>query len=203
MNNITMRIYVRASTKDQDAKRALDDLVNFSKKYSEFYVPYIENFSGTKLERPELNRLLEESKPADILLIESVDRLSRLSQDDFEILKSRINDKGLRLIVADIPTTHIDNSGGGIGDILNIVNSLLINLLATMSKLDNEKRRERIKQGMQRSGYKPKGKKPNIKNHNRVKQLLILGGISKEEIAKAVGVSVATVYRIKSKYNIN
>ncbi|MEG1709257.1 MAG: resolvase, partial [Acinetobacter sp.] len=30
---MTVRIYVRASTKEQDAERALDDLVAFSKEY--------------------------------------------------------------------------------------------------------------------------------------------------------------------------
>ena len=32
---MTVRIYVRASTKDQDAKRALSELINFSKSYDD------------------------------------------------------------------------------------------------------------------------------------------------------------------------
>ena len=39
---------------------------------------------------------------------------------------------------------------------------MLIDLLATMARLDNDKRRERIKQGLERSGYKPTGKKADI-----------------------------------------
>ena len=35
---------------------------------------------------------------------------------------------------------------------------MLIDLLATRARLDNEKRIERIKQGLERSGYKPTGK---------------------------------------------
>jgi len=42
-------------------------------------VEYIENESGTKLNSPILNKLLEESEDGDTLLVESVDRLSRLS----------------------------------------------------------------------------------------------------------------------------
>ena len=76
----------------------------FSKKYGDKYVPYVENHTGTKLERPELTKLLNESEQGDILLVESVDRLSRLTQKDFDILKERIKQKGLRLIVADLPT---------------------------------------------------------------------------------------------------
>ncbi len=193
---MTVRIYVRASTKDQDAERALNDLIQFSKGYESTHVAYIENFSGTKLNRPQLSLLLRESQNGDILLVESVDRLSRLDQSDFEILKQQIKAKGLRLIVADLPTTHAQNSGMT-GEILNVINSMLIDLLATMAKLDNDKRRERIKQGLERSGYVPSGKKANIAKHERIKQLLDTGHMTKEEIAKAVDVGIATVYRVQ------
>ncbi|SDC20326.1 recombinase family protein [Acinetobacter boissieri] len=192
----TTRIYVRASTKDQDAERALSDLIEFSQSYTSDYVSYIENFSGTKLIRPELNKLLSEAQTGELLLVESVDRLSRLSQDDFDILKQQIKAKGLRLIVADLPTTHHLIQEGITGDILAVINAMLIDLLATMARLDNEKRKERIRQGLERSGYKPKGKAPNRLKHARIKQLLALGGMTKEEVAKAVGVGVATVYRV-------
>ena len=193
---MTVRIYVRASTKDQDAERALNDLIQFGKGYESTHVAYIENFSGTKLNRPQLSLLLSESQNGDILLVESVDRLSRLDQSDFEILKQQIKAKGLRLIVADLPTTHAQNSGMT-GEILNVINSMLIDLLATMAKLDNDKRRERIKQGLERSGYVPSGKKANTVKHERIKQLLDAGHMTKEEIAKAVDVGIATVYRVQ------
>lgn len=200
--NMTVRIYVRASTKDQDAERALSDLIKFSNDYGSEYVEYIENESGTKLNRPILTKLLNESNQGDILLVESVDRLSRLEQSDFEILKQQIKGKGLRLVVADLPTTHVVNTGMT-GEILNVINSMLIDLLATMAKLDNDKRRERIKQGLERSGYKPTGKKANTAKHTRIKQLLDAGDMTKEEIAKAVGVGVATVYRVKAQAEIS
>lgn len=192
---MTVRIYVRASTKDQDAERALSDLIDFSNEYGSEYVEYVENESGTKLNRPILTRLLNESKQGDILLVESVDRLSRLEQSDFEILKQQIKGKGLRLVVADLPTTHVINSGMT-GEILNVINSMLIDLLATMAKLDNDKRKERIKQGLARSGYVPTGKKANTAKHDRIKQLLEAGNMTKEEIAKAVECGIATVYRV-------
>ena len=167
---MTIRIYVRASTKDQDAKRVLSDLIGFSKSYDDNHAEYVEHFSGTKLDKPALTKLLNDAEQGDILLVESVDRLSRLSQDDFAILKQRIKDKGLRLVVADLPTTHTINAGMT-GEILNVVNNMLIDLLATMAKLDNDKRRERIKQGLANSGYKPSGKKPNTTKHKRILEL--------------------------------
>ena len=193
------RIYLRASTKDQDAERALAELnaLNNSLELGKPII-YVEHYSGTKLERPELNKLLQEANQGDALLVESVDRLSRLTQHDFNELKRRIQEKGLRLIVADLPTTHqlIQTNDSITSSILELINNMLIDLLATMARLDNEKRIERIKQGLERSGYKPTGKKPNQTKHKRIKELLASNTMTKEEIAKAVGCGVATVYRV-------
>lgn len=194
---MTARIYVRASTKDQDAERALDDLRKFAENLQIDIKEYIENESETKLNRAVLNHLLDESNHGDTLLVESVDRLSRLTQPDFEILKGRIKEKGLKLVVSDLPTTHmlISSTDTITSSILNLVNNMLIDLLATMARLDNDKRRERIKQGLERKGYKPSGKKADIIKHARIKELYAKG-LTKEEIAKAVGCGVATVYRV-------
>lgn len=194
---MTIRIYVRASTKDQDAERALDDLKEFASKLNEEIKEYVENESGTKLDRPILNELLDKAENGDTLLVESVDRLSRLKQDEFEVLKGRIKEKGLKLVVADLPTTHVllNTENTITSSILNLINNLLIDLLATMARLDNEKRIERIKQGLERSGYKPTGKKADTQKHDRIKELANKG-LTKEEIAKAVGCGIATVYRV-------
>ena len=58
---MTTRIYVRASTKDQDAERALTDLKNFALSIKGDVNEYVENESGTKLDRPVLNQLLDDS----------------------------------------------------------------------------------------------------------------------------------------------
>lgn len=193
------RIYLRASTKDQDAERALQILQDLNQNLNlGKTIVYVENYSGTKLNRPELNKLLSEANQGDTLLVESIDRLSRLTQQDFQELKRRIQEKGLRLVVADLPTTYqmIQTSDSITHSILELINNMLIDLLATMARLDNEKRIERIKQGLERSGYKPTGKKANEAKHKRIKELLAAGNMTKEEIAKAVNCGVATVYRV-------
>ena len=82
---MTIHIYVRASTKDQDAERALDSLKEFASTIQDSVKEYVENESGTKLDRPVLNDLLDKAENGDTLLVESVDRLSRLKQDEFEV----------------------------------------------------------------------------------------------------------------------
>ncbi|MFB6331957.1 recombinase family protein [Acinetobacter variabilis] len=199
MIEMNTRIYLRASTKDQDAERALQILQDLNQNLNlGKTIVYVENYSGTKLDRPELNKLLSEANQGDTLLVESIDRLSRLTQQDFQELKRRIQEKGLRLVVADLPTTYqmIQTSDSITHSILELINNMLIDLLATMARLDNEKRIERIKQGLARSGYKPTGKKANEAKHKRIKELLAAGNMTKEEIAKAVNCGVATVYRV-------
>ena len=101
-------VYLRASTKDQDADRARAQLLEFADN-SDFQVAgiYSENISGTKLQRPQLMNLLAAADPGDVLLVESIDRLSRLSQSDWARLKQILAEKQLRLIVVDLPTTHL------------------------------------------------------------------------------------------------
>lgn len=95
MIEVTTRIYLRASTKDQDAQRALQILQDLNQylNLGETIV-YVENYSGTRLDRPELNKLLSEANDGDALLVESVDRLSRLSRATSKNLSAESKRKG-------------------------------------------------------------------------------------------------------------
>ncbi|MCU4440879.1 recombinase family protein, partial [Acinetobacter lwoffii] len=62
MIEMNTRIYLRASTKDQDAERALQILQDLNQNLNlGKTIVYVENYSGTKLDRPELNKLLSEA----------------------------------------------------------------------------------------------------------------------------------------------
>ncbi|WP_417695377.1 recombinase family protein [Pseudomonas sp.] len=198
-------LYLRASTKDQDALRAKASLEAFvTDKGLTVAGVYSENVSGTKLDRPELMRLLDTAQSGECILCESVDRLSRLSQSDWETLKAKIKAKGLRLVIADLPTSHMLIQDKGLtGQIMEVINSMLLDLMATMARLDQEKRVERIKQGLENKrladpGWTPKGKGKNVEKWAKVKMLMAKHPtMSAEDIAKLADVGVATVYRIK------
>lgn len=200
-------LYLRASTKDQDALRAKASLESFAKGKGLVVANiYSENISGTKLHRPELIRLLDAAQPGECILCESVDRLSRLSQSDWEILKAKIKAKGLRLVIADLPTSHMMVEDKGItGQIMEVINSMLLDLMATMSRLDQEKRVERIKQGLANKrladpNWIPKGKGKNVEKWAKIQSLITKHpGMSADDIAKLADVGVATVYRVKQQ----
>lgn len=197
-------LYLRASTKDQDAHRAKVALESFAAdKGLHITGVYAENISGTKLNRPELMRLLDNAEKGEVLLVESVDRLSRLSQADWDILKATIKAKGLRLVVADLPTSHMMVEDKGItGQIMEVINSMLLDLMATMARLDQEKRVQRIREGLENKRaaepeWKPAGKGRNQAKWDKVAGLLKRNGNTVEEVAKIADVGIATVYRIK------
>ncbi len=200
-------LYLRASTKDQDANRARVALESFAtEKGLNIVSVYAENISGTKLNRPELLALLGKAKGGDVLLVESVDRLSRLSQADWDTLKATIKAKGLRLVVADLPTSHMLVEAKGItGQIMDVINNMLIDLMATMARLDQEKRVERIKQGLENKkaadpDWKPAGKGKNAAKWAEVQSLMQKHPtMSADQIAKLADCGVATVYRIKKE----
>ncbi|GID03223.1 recombinase family protein [Pseudomonas sp. 008] len=198
-------LYLRASTRDQDALRAKTSLESFAKDKGLIVANiYAENISGTKLHRPELIRLLNAAQSGECIVCESVDRLSRLSQPDWETLKATIKAKGLRLVIADLPTSHMMVEDKGItGQIMEVINSMLLDLMATMARLDQEKRVERIKQGLANKriadpSWAPKGKGKNVEKWAKVQSLINKHpSMSADDIAKLADVGVATVYRIK------
>jgi len=199
------RVYLRASTKEQNAERAKKLLVDKADELDLIVVEtYIENYSGTKLKRPELNRLLEESDAGDVLLVESVDRLSRLSQPDYETLKDQLKAKKLRLIVADLPTTHQVNDNSIAGQVLDCINNMLVDLMATMARLDQEKRVERIKQGQQRAKELAAAKGIELDKGGRPTNTALIkrikgykeSGLKPADIMELVKCSKATYYRL-------
>ena len=143
---MNVRIYCRASTEGQHADRALVSLREFAQsKNWQVAGEYIENASGAKL---------AEARPGDLLLIEAIDRLSRLQHEEWAELKATLNSKGLVIVSMDLPTSWqmVEMSGNDLtSGILRAVNAMLIDILATMARQDYETRRKRQAQGIERA----------------------------------------------------
>jgi len=173
-----VRAYLRASTKEQDASRARTDLEAFaSERALTIAATYIENESGASLARPELFRLLNDCQPGDILLIEQVDRLSRLGKADWDLLKREIDDRKIRIVALDLPTSHMMMTGNDdefTARMFNAINSMMLDMLAAIARKDYDDRRKRQVQGIAKA--KERGLyrgRPEDKNRNRaIKQML-------------------------------
>src|SRR5271155_1622564 len=106
------RCYLRTSTDEQNASRARNQVEAFAAERGLVIAStYVENESGAKLARPELFRLIADSKPGDAILIEQVDRLSRLTEADWRKLRAELDRKQIRIIALDLPTSWMLASG--------------------------------------------------------------------------------------------
>ena len=128
--------YLRASTSEQDANRARKQLDQFVADHGQRIAAYfVENISGATLHRPELMRLLDTAKPGDTLLVESIDRLSRLANEDWEKLKRMISENGINIVAIDLPTTYMVLSNDELtSSIMRAINVLIIDILAAVAR---------------------------------------------------------------------
>jgi hypothetical protein len=117
---------------------------------------YTENESGASLKRPELFRQLEESHPGDVLLIEQVDRLSRLGSEDWMRLRSELQSRQLRVVALDLPTSWMMTKADDAftARMFEALNAMMLNMLAAIVRKDYDDRRRRQMQGLLKQGPK-------------------------------------------------
>lgn len=196
-----LRAYLRASTDKQDANRARSDLEAFARD-RKFAVAawYVENESGATLKRPELFRLLADSTPGDVLLIEQVDRLSRLNAADWDLLKAQLHQKQVRVVALDLPTSWqlLDPGRDELMQrMLTALNGMMLDMLAAIARKDYEDRRRRTRQGIERAKAEGKyrGRPEDVERNASMLAMLKLGA-SWSEVCKATGASRSTLARI-------
>jgi DNA invertase Pin-like site-specific DNA recombinase len=153
-----IRAYLRASTEGQDATRAKEALERFCEDRGfRIAAYYPENESGTKLDRPELFRLLADANRGDILLTEQVDRLSRLRAEDWERLKGLIRNRGVKVVALDLPTSQqmlTPNADEFSGRMLDAINGMMLDMLAAIARKDLEDRKRRAAEGIAKAKTK-------------------------------------------------
>lgn len=199
-----VRAYLRASTQDQDATRAKADLQAFaSERGLRIAATYVENESGAKLDRPELFRLLSDAQPNDVILVEQVDRLSRLSAADWERLKAEIAQRKLRVVALDLPTSWLMATATAddfTSRMFEAVNGMMLDVLAAVARKDLEDRRRRQAQGQARAKAEGryKGRPEDLKRNAGIEAMLA-SGMSWSRIQDATGCSRATVAKIAKR----
>ncbi|WP_259132099.1 recombinase family protein [Rhizobium sp. BK661] len=200
-----VRAYLRASTREQDATRAKADLVRFANERDlRIAATYVENESGASLARPELFRLLSDCHPGDMLLVEQVDRLSRLNASDWERLKSEIQRIGVRVVALDLPTSWNQIAISEGDDIqrrmLDAVNGMMLDMLAALARKDYEDRRRRQRQGIEKAKGEGLYKgRPEDRERNTAIMQMLAKGQSWSAIVKATGCSRATLSKLAKR----
>jgi DNA invertase Pin-like site-specific DNA recombinase len=195
---------LRASTDDQDANRARDQLKAFvAERGLSIAAWYVENESGAKLSRPELFRLLDDAQPGDILLVEQVDRLSRLTTGDWEKLKAELTARRVRVVALDLPTSWMmatNSADEFTGRMFEAINGMLLDMLAAVARKDYDDRRRRQAQGQAKAMAEGKYKgRPEDTERNAGIASLLAEGRSWSFIQDMTGCSRATVAKVAKR----
>lgn len=204
-----VRAYLRASTDDQDANRARRSLELFAAEKGEKIASfYTENASGTKADRSELRRLLSDSQPGDVLLVESVDRLSRLPEKQWEMLRDEIRMREIRVVAVDLPTSHqaLQPAGPEKGQdvtqwMLRAINEMMLDMMAAIARKDYELRRQRQAQGIEKAKAAGmyQGRPRDEKKRQKIAELLTQAGWSTRKISETVKCSTSTVQSVREE----
>lgn len=184
MKNMTLG-YARVSTDVQNLDRQIDALNKYGVD-----ILFNEKMSGTKRERPELNKLIERMSAGDTVVIESLSRLGRSTKDLIELIEL-FNGKGINLVSL---KESIDTSTS--------TGKLLFTLMSALAQFERDLISERTVEGLKaarargRMGGRPK------KNDDQVKKAVKMYNTkqySLKEIEEMTGIKKSTLYRRMEK----
>lgn len=173
--NKVCRIYMRVSTHDQDLTRQ-EKIIEEAKKFNYFIAGiYKEKASGTLThsQRPALKKLIKSLQKGDVVMIEKMDRLTRLPFYEAKTLIETIRSKGASLYISNVPDLsgfYSDNLTTVQKVILDAIQDLLLDLALIQARDNYEDIKQRQAEGIliaKRNG-KYKGRKKNIELHNKI-----------------------------------
>lgn len=173
--------YARVSTSDQDTSIQVEAL-----KMAGCETVFQEQISGTTMQRPQLQAALAHLRAGETLVVTRIDRLAR-SLRDLQNMVHSLRARGIHLQATEQPIDTSHAAGKAFLDMLGVFSEFECNLRA-------ERQAEGIAKAKAEGKYK--GRAPlSAETAQKVRELIVLG-LSKAAVARQVGVSRTTVYRV-------
>lgn len=187
--------YARVSSKEQNLDRQLENAKKFT-----IDKLFTEKASGKDFDRPVYQEMKAQLKPGDTVIFQTLDRLGRnkeLTKKELEWYKAN----GILVRIEDIPTTMMQTDEGSQW-VIEMINNVIIEVVATMAEQERKRLLERQRQGIdamqivngkkvsKRSG-KPYGRQP-LSND-------ILERIKEGATYEQLGISRAVWYKYRKK----
>ncbi len=205
--------YHRVSTKEQYEDRGVHEIESFceSRKITLGNNIYVDKISGKKFQRPRYTVLKEDVlRDGDTLIISEMDRLGRNTQQILKELRY-YKDKGVRVIILEIPTTtiEIDTSNPLFKLILEVMQNLIIEIFAMMAEAEIMKKEKRQAEGIQE--MKNRGEwdrygRPHVmsmEDFSKVYERVLAKELKPFVAIKELGMSTQTYYRYRKEYESN
>lgn len=182
--------YARVSTADQKLDAQLDAL-----RAAGCVIIYSEKMSGATTERPELQRLLSQIRPGEVLLITALDRLARSATDLLQLART-IRHRGAHLRSLREPWC----------DTATPMGEFLLTVLSGVAELERALISERAAAG--RKSAKSRGvrfgRKPKLDEFRRSEATRMLReGQPVGAVAKLLGVSRWTLARMTTRQHVD
>ncbi len=173
--------YARVSTEGQELTVQLEQLkgVDVDKVFQE-------KASGVKQDRPQLAAMIDHLRKGDTVIVCKLDRIARSTKHLLEIIDN-LEKKGVAFRVLNINLDTATPTG-----------KLMLSMLAAIGQFEREMMLERQREGVEiaKKAGKYTGRKPTAKAQS-VKVMEMLGqGMTKQAVADALKMGVASVYRI-------
>jgi len=175
--------YARVSTEDQIIDRQMDQLLEAGAKKI-----FKEKISGTKLSRPELNKMFDQLREGDVVLVTELSRLSRSTKDLF-FLTEQLQLKGAD--VKSLKETWLDTT--------TPTGRLMFTFMAGLSQFERDLISQKTKEGLASARRRGRygGRPPKLDNGQ--KQMITILYNEKEmsvnEICKQFKISRPTLYK--------
>ena len=188
--------YVRVSSKTQESNSSIESqkqqLIQNGIEEKNIFVEIGSGANEIK-NRPGFQKLINQKlKENDLLMVTKIDRCSRNTLE-FLKLQDILFKKNITFVALDLPTS-VDLA----------TNKLMATTLSAMAEFENNRRKERQKQGIRAAQKKGKyqGRKTVINRTliQKVKHLKEIKNLSVTDISKLTGVSSPTVYKVLKEH---
>lgn len=180
--------YARVSTRQQSTDRQEADLLAAGIRRDDLYVD--RGVSGARASRPQFDLALAALEPGDTLIITTLDRLGRSTQNMLAFADElRSRGAGLRVL----------NLGGGDVDTSTPMGSMLFTIMAALAQMEHEIKRERVTDSIskRRAAGHDLGGRPQRITDSQIRSAvrLVEAGEPAAQVARDLGMSRATFYR--------
>jgi DNA invertase Pin-like site-specific DNA recombinase len=181
--------YARVSTLEQEVDLQIDALIKAGVKKDNIF---IDKVSGSKKERPGLDKCLDSLKEGDILVVWRLDRLGRSMPHLISLIEQLKENKISFKSICD-----------GVIDTTTASGELIFNIFSSLAQFERRLIQERTRAGLTAARARGKlgGRKPITENDPRVKTAKRMHSdktIEISDICKTLGISRASFYRYLS-----
>ena len=182
--------YIRVSSKDQNEDRQRIAIREFGVQDCRVFM---DKQSGKDFERPGYQTLMRKIKPADTLVIKSIDRLGRNYEEIMEQWRIITKEKQAAIVVLDMPLLDTRQGRDLAG---TLIANFVLQLLSSLAQTEREFIRQRQAEGI--AAAKARGVKFGRKPAERPKEFTDLrcewknGQISARKAAVQLGITHRT-----------